>query len=369
MRGALVSRMQMTNDKGQMTMRWAALLAFVLLMAPGAQAVKIGDITRLNGERSNVLVGWGLVFGLKGTGDGGEFGHAIRPLREMLEKMGNPGPLGDLTEVKNVALVYVTATLPEKGVRGGDRLDVRIASVGGASSLRGGRLALCPLLGPIPGSGILAMAEGPITLEDPTTPTAGVVKRGMIMEADLPAKVIEGGGRITLILDGPAASWTTASTIAKIINDAEGNSEVLAVAVDGKNVIVNIPPNERERPNDFIARVTQLPVRILPSEAKVLINEKTGTIIMTGDVEISPVVISHKGLTITTIAPPPVPTRQTPVVSERTAIALDTTAQGGAKLQELVDALDAIKVTAEDRIAIVKELHKTGYLHAKLIVE
>jgi flagellar P-ring protein FlgI len=144
---------------------------------------------------------------------------------------------------------------------------------------------------------------------------------------------------------------------------------VLAVAVDGKNVIVNIPSNERERPNDFIARVTQLPVRMLPSEAKVQINEKTGTIIMTGDVEISPVVISHKGLTITTIAPPVVPTRQTPVVTERTAIGLDTTAQGGAKLQELVDALDAIKVTAEDRIAIVKELHKTGYLHAKLIVE
>jgi len=101
----------------------------------------------------------------------------------------------------------------------------------------------------------------------------------------------------------------------------------------------------------------------------VQVNDKTGTIIMTGDVEISPVVISHKGLTISTIAPPPIPTPRTPVITDKSAIAIDTTNQGGAKLQELLNALDAIKVPAEDRIAIIKELYKTGKLHAKLIVE
>ena len=90
---------------------------------------------------------------------------------------------------------------------------------------------------------------------------------------------------------------------------------------------------------------------------------------MTGDVEISPVVISHKGLTISTVEPAPVPTPRTPVITDRTAVALDTTNQGGAKLQDLGNALDQLKVPAEDRISIVKELHKTGKLHAKLIVE
>jgi flagellar P-ring protein precursor FlgI len=224
--------------------------------------------------------------------------------------------------------------------------------------------------GPIPGSGIFALSEGPLTLEDPSTPTVGVVKGGCVMEADLPAKYIE-NGKFTLILEDPAASWTTASTIAKIIIDAgDGDvGEVLAVAVDPKNVVVTIPRSERDRPDSFISRVQRLPVPMLPTEARVTINDRTGTLIMTGDVEISPVVISHKGLTISTVAPPPVPTPRTPVVSEKNVIALDPQNQGGAKLQDLVNALDQLKVPADDRIAIVKELYKTGKLHAKLMVE
>src|SRR4029453_4477332 len=146
----------------------------------------------------------------------------------------------------------------------------------------------------------------------------------------------------------------------KIINDAESTSgETLAVAVDPKNVIVTIPPNERERPDSFISRVRQLPVPLLPTEARVQINERTGTIILTGDVEISPVVISHKGLTITTVQPQPAPTPPNPVVTNKEIVPLDTTNQGGAKLQDLVNALEQLKVPAEDRIIIVKELHKT----------
>ena len=108
---------------------------------------------------------------------------------------------------------------------------------------------------------------------------------------------------------------------------------------------------------------------LLPTEARVQINERTGTLIVTGDVEISPVVISHKGLTITTIEPTPVPTPRAPVVKTKDVVPLDTTARGGAKLQDLVNALEQLKVPAEDRIVIVKELYKTGMLHAKLIVE
>ncbi|WP_428938120.1 flagellar basal body P-ring protein FlgI [Fontivita pretiosa] len=342
----------------------------LLCLASRASAVKVADITRIDGQRTNVLTGFGLVYGLKGTGDGGDFLPAIRPLAAMLSKFADSATIAELNDVKNVAVVSLTATVPSNGVRDGDRIDVYVTSLGAASSLKGGRLFVTPMQGPVPGSGIFALAEGPIVLEDPSTPTVGVVKGGCVMEADLPAKYIE-NDRFTLILDDPAASWTTASTIAKIINDAgdADEGEVLAVAVDPKNVVVTIPKSERQRPDSFISRVQRLPVPMLPTEARVTINDRTGTIIMTGDVEISPVVISHKGLTITTINPPPLPTPRSPVISSKDVVAIDTTNTGGAKLQDLVNALDQLKVPAADRIAIVKELHKTGKLHAKLIVE
>jgi flagellar P-ring protein precursor FlgI len=351
-------------------MRKVLVMLAVLLLTPHASAVKVADITRIGGQRSNVLTGLGLVYGLKGSGDGGDFLPAIRPLAAMLGKFSDSATVQELNNVQNVALVSLTATVPGNGVRDGDKIDVYVTSLGAAKSLRGGRLFVTPMQGPMPGSGIFALSEGPIVLEDPSTPTVGVVKGGCVMEADLPAKYID-QGRFTLILEDPAASWTMASTIAKIINDAgDGDvGETVAVAVDPKNVVVTIPRSELARPDSFISRVQRLPVPMLPTEARVTINDRTGTIIMTGDVEISPVVISHKGLTITTINPAPVPTPRTPVATNREVIALDTTNQGGGKLQDLVNALDQLKVPSEDRIAIVKELHKTGKLHAKLLVE
>ena len=345
------------------------ILCMLFFGACSAYAVKVSDITRISGQRTNTVTGMGLVIGLKGTGDGGDFGPAIKPLASLLSKFANTSSVIELNKVNNVAVVMVTATIPSNGARSGDRIDCIVSSIGKASSLRGGRLFITPMQGPIPDGGIYALAEGAVVLEDPSTPTIGRVPGGVVMEADLPAHYID-NGQFTLVIEEPSASWTTASTIAKIINDAEGDAgEILAVAIDPKNVIVHIPTNERERPDSFISRVQRLPVPLLPTEARVQINDRTGTMIMTGDVEISPVVISHKGLTISTVDPEPIPTPRTPVVTERDIIALDTTRQGGAKLQDLVNALDQLKVPAEDRIAIVKELHKTGKLHAKLIVE
>ncbi len=341
----------------------------VLVAAPAALAVKIADITRIGGQRSNILTGLGLVYGLRGTGDGGDFQPAIKPLATMLGKFANPATVRELENVNNVALVSITATVPSNGVRDGDKLDIFITSIGAANSLRGGRLFVTPLTGPVPGSGIFALAEGAVVIEDPATPTVGRVVGGAVMETDLPAKYID-NGRITLIVEDPSASWTTASTIAKIINDAESTSgEIIATAVDPKNIVVVIPSIELSRPDSFISRVQRLPVPILPSEARVTINDRTGTMIVSGDVEISPVVISHKGLTISTVLPTPVPTPQRPMVLNKEIIALDPTGAGGAKLNDLVNALDQLKVPAEDRISIVKELHKMGKLHAKLITE
>ncbi|MGH7176476.1 MAG: flagellar basal body P-ring protein FlgI [Tepidisphaeraceae bacterium] len=349
--------------------KWPIILLATLGLAVPARAVKVADITRIGGQRSNVLTGLGLIYGLKGSGDGGDFLPAIKPLASMLGKFSDPATVLDLSNVSNVALVSLTATVPSNGVRDGDRIDVYVTSLGAATSLRGGRLFVTPMQGPLAASGIFALSEGPVVLEDPSTPTVGVVKGGCVMEADLPAHYID-NGHFTLVLEDPAASWTMASTIAKIINDGlSDDGQLLATAIDPKNIVVVIPPAERARPDGFISRVQLLPVTLLPSEARVQINDRTGTIVMTGDVEISPVVISHKGLTISTILPPTVPTPRNPVIEEQNAIALDTTNQGGAKLQELLSALDAIKVPAEDRIAIIKELYKTGKLHAKLSIE
>src|SRR3954467_4734326 len=295
----------------------------LLVIAPAAYAVKIADITRLSGQRTNVLTGLGLVYGLKGTGDGGNFLPAIRPLAGMLGKFSDSATVAELGNVQNVALVSITATVPSNGVRDGDHIDVYVTSLGAASSLRGGRLFVTPLQGPIPGSGIFALASGPVTLEDPSLPTVGKVPGGAVMETDLPAHYID-NGRFPLIVEAPSASWATASTIAKIINDAEGDSGGAAVAADPKNVVVAIPAIERDRPDSYIARVQALPLPNISTEARVQINEREGTMIMTGDVEISPVVIVHKGLTISTINPPPQPSPRGPIISEKSAIPVDT---------------------------------------------
>jgi flagellar P-ring protein precursor FlgI len=355
---------------------WRYILAIGLALVIGptqAFAVKVADITRIGGERTNILTGLGLVYGLKGTGDGGDFAAAINPLRAMLAKYADPVTVTQLGNAANVAVVVVTATVPGTGVRDGDHLDIYVTSVGDAPSLRGGRLFVTPMQGPIPGGPLLALADGPITLEDPTTPTVGVIKAaagGAVMEADLPAHVIDSNGRFTLILDDPSASWATASRIAKIINDSEAlDGETLAVAIDAKNIIVTIPLNERDHPDSFIARIQQLPVQLLATEARVIINARTGTIIMTGDVEISPVVISHNGLSISTVSPIPPATVQNPLVTEHEAVAVSTDEEGNGNLEDLVDAMEKLKVPAQDRIDIIKELYRTGKLHAKLIEE
>ena len=357
-------------------------IALVLLAAQSALAVKIADITRLYGARTNLLLGQGLVVGLKGTGDGGAFLPAVRPLATLLTKFSDPTTVAELTNADNVAIVQVTAHVPPNGAHNGDHLDVYITSIGAAPSLKNGRLFATPMLGPTgkPYVGMnidgtptkpipFALAEGAVMIEDPTTPTVAVVKGGAVMEVDLPAHYVDNAGRFTLLVDDPSASWTMASTLAKLINEASDTGEDVAVANDPKTVTVTIPRTERERPDAFISAVQRLPVPMLPGAARVEINDRTGTMVITGDVEISPVVISQKGLTITTVSPAPVPSPRNPLIATKEAIALDTTNQGGARLQDLAAAFDQLKVTAEDRITIVKTLYDTGKLHAKLYVD
>ena len=346
------------------------MFVFFLVLAAvagPALAVRVADVTRLAGQRETRLVGMGLVVGLDGTGDGGDFLPTIRPLAAMLEKFNNAASPGELADADNVALVTVTATVPASGVRNGDEVDVFVESVGAARSLRGGRLFVTPLLGPVYGTEPLALAAGNVVIEDPATPTVGLVRGGGVMERDLLNPYVF-GDQFTLILGGQYASPAMAGNIAKVINDSEDGRNY-AQAIDAKNVVVTIPPAERGRPNNFIARVQRLPVPTVGGAATVTVNSRTGTIILGGDVEISPAVISHKGLTITTVEPEQPPTPQRPLIQQNDFLAIDPQDRGGAKLRDLLASLDQLKVPAEDRIAVVLELHKAGKLHARLIQE
>lgn len=370
-----------TTASHRLVFALAATLAFTSM----AHAVRIADITKLGGQRTNVLTGMGLVVGLKGTGDGNKSEQAINSLAVMLSKMGNPALPEELKDVKNVAIVTLTAKIPENGARDGEMLDVRVDSIGAASSLRGGRLYITPMMGPTGQPFVsrmrdadgriheqvmpFAMAEGAIVLEDPSITTAGMIPRGATMEVDLPTEQIDRAGRITLMIEDPSASWMMANLIAKVINDDNFDGGEIAVAIDPKTVVVTIPPEERGAPDNFIARVLSMELPSLMGEARVVINQRTGTMIMTGEVEISPVVVSHKGLTISTLTPPAVGQPGRPIVKTTEFAALQTTNNGGAKLRDLLDALDQLKVPAEDKIAIVLQLHKSGKLHAKMIVE
>lgn len=346
--------------------RLTAILLALLVAAP-CFGTSVGDLTRLAGQREQQLVGMGLIVGLDGTGDGGDFLPAIRPLSAMLERFNNGVNIAELQDANNVALVTVTALVPPSGVRNGDKIDVFVESIGAAKSLRGGRLFMTPLQGPIPKGPVFALAHGNVVIEDESTPTVGVVRGGAIMERDLIHDYIF-DGRFTLIVDHASASPSMTANIAKMINDSEDGHE-WAIAVDAKNVVVTIPPAERSNPNNFVGRVLRLPVPTLAGEARVRINHRTGTIVLSGDVTISPCIISHKGLTISTMEPDLPPTPARPVLREHDFIAIDPAGQGGAALKDLLASLDQLKVPASERISIVKELHKIGKLHAKLIEE
>lgn len=347
-------------------------LVALLTGAASAFATKVGDVTHLQGARTNRLVGIGLVTGLNGKGDGGKFAPAIRPLAQMLANFSNPAALDDLKEAKNVALVNIEVILPEHGVREGDSLDVHITALGAAKSLMGGRLFLSPLQGPSRGDRrIFALASGAVELPDPASPTRGVVRKGATMERDVIHHYIA-DGMMTLIVSDAHASWAMTSTIAQLINEdlsPTASDRQPARAVDPKNVVVMIPPPERANPAAFIARIESLELLMPAAEARVVINRTKGTIVVTGDVEIAAVWFSQAGMTIQTTQPPPLGTPDAPVVNDENVAALDSTGQGSAKLKDLVAALNRLKVAPARMIDLVETMHRTGRIHGKLVYE
>jgi flagellar P-ring protein FlgI len=303
--------------------------------------------------------------------------------------------LAALKDTKNVAVVQIEAVLPRDGAREGDRVDVKISSIGSAKSLQGGRLLITPLISPNPDDPrILAMASGPIELEDPSKPTVGRIGEGATLEQDwihtytvlgheLPEPVRSRSWvrpeepYVTFVLDPPHSEWAMAYTIAQSINEeasipevATGNTNAqISMAVDPRTVLVRIPEAERVNLAPFLARLESLQLFMPFTEARVTIHRKSSSIVITGDVEISPAIVTYKGLTITTTVPDVPPTIENPRLIEKDFVPIDPQRKGGAKLADMVDALNQLRVPAPDRITIVEQLYKTGKLHATVIVE
>ncbi|MCZ6683269.1 MAG: flagellar basal body P-ring protein FlgI [Planctomycetota bacterium] len=355
---------------GRRSWMGAVVILSLLAAAPPVSAVRIKDITHLKGRRENRLIGYGLVVGLSGTGDGSKYETTILTLQSLLSKLSMPVPAVMLKDSKNVAVVLVDAILPENGVREGDSIDVQVSSIGAAKSLLGGRLVMTPLQGPGLDR-VFAWAGGSIRLPDSKNKGAGVIRNGAVMEADVIHNYISREGRITLVLEDHFASWSWAAAIAERVNeDASeiGRIRRLAKAEGPKSVVVQIPESSRLDPAGFIASIEQIELLLPPTEARVVINRRTGTIVISEDVEIGPAVISHNGMSITTVRPPRKPTVENPVVEERYAAPINasSTDTGGTKLQELVDALNSLHVPASDIIEIIENLSRGGKLTGKL---
>lgn len=347
-------------------------LTLLAAFATATHAVQIQNMVRIKGAEESKIIGMGLVIGLNGTGDGKKSATTMRRLAAMMNRLGDPiVTAAELQNAANVAVVYLSAKIPAGGVREGDKLDVQVAAPS-AGSLAGGRLVLTPMLGPIPGSPIYAFAEGALTIENAENARVAVVSGGATLTQSVHTRSIDEFGRMTLVLNHHNATWPMANTVSTLVNDLMApDSAPIAQAIDPKNVVILVPANERSNPGAFISQVLeiQLDPTLVRTEARVVVNARTGTIVMTEDVEISPVVISHKGLTITTITPPRAPTQDEPEIAADSFIGLDPQKRGGARLGDLLAAFNQLKVPAEDRISILKEIHRSGKLHAQLILE
>ena len=346
------------------------VVTLVLLVLRTAFAVQVQDLVRLKGTETSTLLSMGLVVGLAGTGDS-KLAPVMRSLAEVINRLIDQNIVAsELANAKNVALVALEATIPASGVREGDRIDVHVSALGSAKSLQGGRLFLIPMVGPLPDSPVYAFASGQVLIEDVSVPTVGVIRKGAQVTVNVMAQYFDEAGRLTLVLNEEVATWPMATNLANVINDVlVPDGPNIAKAIDQRNVEIEVAAHERVDPANFISQILQsyIDPGLINTGARVLINEKTGTIVVGAEVQISPVIITHQGLTITTITPPPESSPQNRIVEDSAWTSLDPEKRAGPKLADLVEALKQLQVSAADRIAIVKEIHRAGKLHGQLI--
>jgi flagellar P-ring protein precursor FlgI len=351
----------------------ASLLFVALASGPALARTQLKNICRIKGQESNTLTGQGLVLGLNGTGEAGDV-LTMQAVAQFMKNLGSPLPSGgkgpsldDLRKMKNAALVAVTVTVPPTGARRGDQLDCFVSALNG-KSIAGGRLVAAALKGPNPNDPrVYATCEGQIRVENVDEPTIGVIHDGCRMETDLYTPFYK-DGYITLVLDSNHANFQTADAIADAINsqvreslnyskDSAASSETdICQAIDAANIRVRIPDSYRTDPVKFASDILDTKLYENEPEARVVINPRAGSIVISGEVEIGDVVVSHKNIVIEAAVAP-------------AFAALDVDQSNQPKLKQLVDQLNALKVPTQDMIEIIKGIDRDGKLHGRLIIE
>jgi flagellar P-ring protein precursor FlgI len=357
-----------------------AVALIVLGVAGAASAARIKDIAAFRGVRSNQLVGYGLVVGLAGTGDSDDAAFTLQSMSAMLEKMGvTVSP--DEIKVKNVAAVMVTAELPPFS-RTGSRLDALVNSIGDAKGLGGGTLLMTPMKGA--DGQVYAVAQGPVATGGflissgggdkvaKNFPTVGRVVQGLSVEREIPFDLNQKDS-LTLTLNKP--DFTTAARVAQAIN--AGMPEKVARTQDSGTIHVAVPASYAGNIAALIAAVEGLSVTP-DSVSRVVINERTGTVIMGENVRIATVAIAHGNLSVEikqnfdVSQPMPFSNRgQTVVTSDTQTTVREGRAplqvlESGVSIGQVVRALNALGVTPRDLISILQALKAAGALQADL---
>ncbi|MEW6417043.1 MAG: flagellar basal body P-ring protein FlgI [Nitrospirota bacterium] len=347
------------------------------LLSTVVRAERIKDIATFEGVRENQLIGYGLVVGLDGSGDKGL--ATMQSIANMLQRMGLTVEPNDI-KAKNTASVMITSKLPPFP-KPGTRIDALVSTLGDAKSLQGGTLLLTPLKGP--DGKVYALAQGPVSIGgfvgggggttiQKNHPTTGKIPEGVIIEKDVPF-VLGSGNEIKIFLKRP--DFTTAAGIVKKINE-ELNSNY-ASTIDPSAVKLRIPPEYSNRIVEFITLVEGIDVSV-DVPAIVVINERTGTVVIGDKVRISPVAIAHGNLTIeikteyeVSQPPPFAPEKaETVVVPKKEVTVKEQKASliqvSGVTLGEIVKGLNVLGVTPRDIISILQALKASGALKAEL---
>jgi flagellar P-ring protein precursor FlgI len=362
-----------------------ALLGSALSRA--SDGVRIKDLGRIDGVRDNMVVGYGIVTGLAGTGDSSRSQATMQSIVSALQTFGVNVTTAQLSS-RNVAGVMVTATLPALS-RAGDKLDVNVSSLGDARSLTGGTLLMMPLFGP--DKKVYALAQGSLSIGgykyqlngnsvQRNHPTAGMISEGATVEINVGAPILTAENTIHVLLADP--DFTTASRIAGAVNLTLGVD--LARAVDSGRVAIDVPLIERAHLVDFVARVESVVVQ--PDQrGRVVVNERTGTVVSGGDVRISAVTVTQGNLHVSILTDYLVSQPQgiygsgsaqvgTAVVPQtRVDVKEDqvnvVSLPAGAPVAELVNALNKIRTNTRDVISVLQSIKAAGALHADLIVQ
>ena len=343
--------------------------------------LRIRDICRVKGQEENTLHGLGLVVGLNGTGDADA--PTTRALAQMMNLLGTPlgsdpkgnTMLAELQDAQNVASVYVTVTVPAEGGRQGGQLNCTVNAIS-AKSLEGGYLVPTALLGPRPGDRrVYALAQGPIVTVSGGASTSGKVHGGCRLEVDIENPFVK-DGRMTLVLDKSHAGFHTAFDIEEALNSPETfgtlagtspnatadrfGSVAIAKALDQLNIEVQIPPTYARNQVQFVYEVLETRIFTPRNDARVVLDQRNGVIVIGEHVEVGPVAVTHKNLSIQAGSGP----ANGPFVMMDASSSTSTT-----KLQSLVDALNALKVNSSDIIDIIKGLERSGDLYGHVIIE